>query len=176
MKMAVAESAASDDGVDLARQRSKAGWALSLGYSYREGTLASGDPRSDFLSVGVTVDLPLFRSKSVDSTLTAALSERSAAKSNELAVLRNLQSRLEAEHSHWHELSRRLELYEQRILPQTGDQAEAAMLAYQSDSADFADVMRGYIDDLNARIEYVRLQVQRAQSYAVLANLGGLPR
>ena len=41
---------------------------------------------------------------------------------------------------------------------------------------DFADVMRGYIDDLNTRIEFIRLQVERAQSYATLANLGGLPR
>jgi hypothetical protein len=51
---------------------------------------------------------------------------------------------------------------------------QAALLAYQSDNGDFSDVMRGYIDDLNARLEHIRLQVQRSQSYAKLANLGGL--
>jgi hypothetical protein len=50
------------------------------------------------------------------------------------------------------------------------------LLAYQSDAGDFADVMRGYIDDLDTRLELVRLQVERARAYAVLANLGGLPR
>jgi hypothetical protein len=50
------------------------------------------------------------------------------------------------------------------------------LLAYQSDAGDFADVMRGYIDDLDTRLELVRLQVERAQTYAVLANLGGMPR
>ena len=53
------------------------------------------------------------------------------------------------------------------------DQAQAALLAYQSDAGDFADVMRAYIDDLNTRLEHTRLQVERAQSFAVLASLGG---
>ncbi len=173
---AAADSEASAAGVGLAEQRSKPSWSVNLGYSARDGSLPSGEARSDFLSVGVTVDLPFFSRKSVDSTLAAALSEQSAARSSELAVQRNLDARLNAEYARWRDLSRRLEIFEQRILTQTRDRAEAAMLAYQSDAADFADVMRGYIDDLNARIDHVRLQVERAQSYAVLANLGGLPR
>ena len=36
------------------------------------------------------------------------------------------------------------------------------------------DWERAWIDDLNIRTEYIRLQVERAQSYAVLANVGGL--
>ena len=48
------------------------------------------------------------------------------------------------------------------------------MLAYQSDRGDFAEVMRAYITDLNTRMEYVRLQVERAQSHAALAELGGI--
>ena len=171
-----AQIAARDAGVELADERSKPQWALDMAYSYRDGSLPNGDPRSDFISVGVSVGLPFFRKKSVDSTLSAALQERSAAESTRTRIERELQSRLEAEYSHWHDLSRRLALYEERILGQARDHAQALMLAYQSDSGDFADVMRGYIDDLNTRIEYIRLQVDRAQSYAVLANLGGLPR
>ena len=69
-----------------------------------------------------------------------------------------------------------MELYETRILDQARSTAESALLAYQSDRGDFADVMRAYITALNTRIEYLRLQVERAESFAVLANLGGLPR
>jgi outer membrane protein TolC len=81
---------------------------------------------------------------------------------------------LESEFSHWNDFTRRLDLYETRILSQANANAEASLLAYQSDKGDFADVMRAYIDDLNTRIDHIRLQVERAQSYAVLANLGGL--
>ena len=171
---AKADVDASDTGVKLADEQSKPGWALDIGYGYREGYLPTGEPRSDFVTVGVTVGLPFFRKKSVDSTLAAALQDRSAAKSSLLRLERELGSQLRAEHAEWRELTRRLDLYDNRILSQAKDQAEAALLAYQSDTGDFADVMRAYIGYLNTRIDHTRLSVDRAQSYAVLANLAGL--
>ena len=162
--------------VDLANEQSKPDWALDIGYGYRDGFLPSGTPRSDFVTVGVTVGLPFLRKKSVDRNLSAALQDRSAAQLTREQVLRGLQSQLTAEHAQWEELSRRLLLYDTRILGQARDHAESSLLSYQSDRGDFADVMRGYIDDLNTRIEHVRLQVERAQSYAVLANLGGFSK
>ncbi len=171
-----ARIAAQEASVGLAEQRNKPGWALDVGYAHRNGSLPNGDPRSDFISVGVTVDLPFFRKQSVDSTLSAALQDRSAALAGKERLRRSLESRLEAEYTRWRESSRRLALYEERILVQARDHAQASLLAYQNDRGDFADVMRGYIDDLNTRIDYVRLNVEREQAYAVLANLGGLPR
>lgn len=171
-----ARIAARDAGVELADQRSRPEWALDVAYSYRNGSLPGGDPRSDFITVGVTVGLPFFRKKSVDSTLSAALQERSAARQSKSRLLRELQSSLEAEYARYQELSRRLVLYEEQILERAANTAEAALLAYQSDRGNFADVMRGYISDLNTRIEYIRLQVERAESFAVLANLGGMTR
>ena len=164
----------SDTGVKIADERSKPNWALDVGYGYRGGNLPNGEPRSDLVTIGVTVGLPFFRKKSVDSTLTAALQERSAARSSKLRLERELGSQLEAEHAQWRELTRRLDLYDTQILNQAKGQAEAALLAYQSDAGDFADVMRSYIGYLNTQIEHIRLSVDRAQSYAVLANLAGL--
>jgi outer membrane protein TolC len=174
MQAVDAQIQAHSAGVELAEQRTKAGWALDVGYSYREGSLASGEPRSDFVSVGVTFDLPFFRRTSTDSTLTAALKERSAARSGREQIQRQLTRQLESEYAHWRDLNRRLELYETQILSQASDNADASMSAYQSDRGDFADVMRAYIDDLNTRIDHIRLQVERAQSYAALDNLGGI--
>ena len=176
IRAANAQVEARNAGVDLASERSKPAWALDLGYSYRDGSLPSGEPRADFITLGVTVGLPFFRKKSVDSSLSAALQERSAAESNREQTLRGLQSQLNAEYARWQDLTRRLALYDTHILDQTRDHAEASLLGYQSDQGDFADVMRGYIDDLNTRIDHIRLQVERAQSYAVLANLGGFPQ
>ncbi len=167
---------ARDAGVQLAEERKKPGWAVDLGYGYRDGMLPDGTPRSDFVSVSVTVDLPFFRKNRQDRELGAALSERRAAKDSREALLRNLASQLEAEFARWEELTRRIELYEQRILIQAEDQSNAALAAYRSDAGDFADVMRGVIDKLNAQLDAARLQTERAKSYAVLANLGGISR
>lgn len=163
-------------GVDLARERYKPGWALDLGYGYRDGLSPAGEPRSDFISLSVTVDLPYFRKNRQDRSLAAALNERRAALESKEGLLRRLNSQLEGEYARWRDLSRRVDLYDRVILAQAGEQANAALAAYQSETGDFADVMRGFIDELNTRVDYVRLQIERAQSYSVLANLGGLSR
>jgi len=161
-------------GVEIAEEHKKPGWALDLDYGYRNGYLPSGDPRSDFVSLSVTMDLPLFRKNRQDRSLAAALSERSASEFEKNELLRRLSSQLDSEFAHWQDLTRRIALYESLILSLSENQAQAALLAYQSETGDFADVMRGYIDDLNTRLDHVRLQVERGQSYTVLANLGGL--
>ena len=163
-------------GIDLAQENKKSGWALDLGYGYRDGFMTDGTPRSDFVSLSVTMDLPLFGENRQDRQLSAALSERRAADESKQQLLRRLASQLDAEYARWQGLSSRIDLYERSILGQTNAQANAALAAYQSESGDFADVMHGFIDDLNTRLDYIRLQIDRAQSYAVLANLGGLPR
>lgn len=163
-------------GIDLAKEKYKPGWALDLGYGYRDGLLPNGNPRSDFVSLSVTVDLPFFRKNRQNRSLAAALSERRAADESKEELLRRLTSQLDAEYARWQDVSRRVDLYERLILTQAEDQANASLLAYQSDAGDFADVMRGFIDNLNTRLDHGRLQIDRAQSYAVLVNLGGLPR
>jgi outer membrane protein TolC len=176
VRAADARIAAHDAGVDLAHEQYKPGWALDLGYGYRDGMLPSGEPRSDFVSLSVTVDLPIFRGNRQDRALGAALRERRAANESRDELLRRLASELDREHARWQQLTRRIALYESRIVTQAEGRANAALFAYQSDAGDFADVMRGYIDDLDTRLELVRLQVERSQTYAVLANLGGMPR
>lgn len=161
-------------GVDLAEESYKPDWALDIAYGYRDGFLPSGEPRSDFVSISVSVDLPMFRQNRQDRTLAAALGERRAAVEMRNEVYTQMRSELDLQHARWSDLNRRLALYENRILSQSKGQAQAALLAYQSDAGDFSDVMRGSVDDLNTRLEYTRLKVERAQSYAVLANLGGI--
>ena len=171
-----ADISARQIGVDLAQESYKTGWTLDLGYGFRDGHLPSGEPRSDFVSVSVSVGLPFFNENRQDRKLASALKERRAAVASKDEVRAELRSRLQAQFARWNELSSRLALYEDQILDQSTGRAQAALLAYQSDAGDFSDVMRAYIDDLNTRLEYIRLQVERAQSYAVLANLGGIPR
>ncbi len=160
--------------VRVAEERKKPGWALDLGYGYRDGFLPNGEPRSDFVSLSVTIDLPLFSENRQDRKLAAALGERRAAINSRAELQARLESELGAEHARWTDLTRRVALYESRILELARGQAQAALLAYQSDAGDFADVMRAWIEELNTRLEHMRLQVERAKSYAALANLGGL--
>jgi len=176
IKAANARIEAGEVAVDLAEERFKPGWAMDLGYGHRDGFLPTGNPRSDFISLSVTMDMPFFRKNRQDRKLAAALSERRAESASKDELFRRLNSRLEAEYIQWTELSRRIDLYEDRILIKASQNAQASLIAYESDAAPFADVMRAYIDDINSRVEHTRLQVERAKSYARLANLGGIPQ
>ncbi len=174
LRAADARIQAQQHAVDLARARFKPGWMLDLGYGYRDGMLPTGEPRSDFVSLMVTVDLPLFRRNRQSRELGAALQERRAAEESKLALSRRLASELQREYDRWQLLTRRIDGYDERILPQAEDSARAALAAYQSEAGDLSEVLRGYIDQLEARLDHTRLQVEQAQSFALLANLGGI--
>lgn len=165
---------AEEAAVAVADEASKPGWAVDVGYAYRDGRLPDGRSRSDFVSVNVTVGLPVLRSSSVDSELAAALADRRATSAEKTQLERSLQSRLAGAYARWHDLTRRIELFDERVLRHADGYADAALIAYQNNRADFADVMRGYIDRLDVRIERERLEVERARTYATLAELGGL--
>lgn len=165
---------AGNAGVSSAREQRKAGWALDVGYGYRDSLAPDGMRRSDMVSVNVVVDLPFFGRDRLDHKLAAALGDRSATEAARRRLLASLESRLRGEYSRWRELTRRMELFESSILSLSADQSSIALTAYRNDAGDFADVTRSYIDALNTQIEYTRIKVERAKTYAALASLGGV--
>ena len=56
-------------------------------------------------------------------------------------------------------LSDRQSIYQEQLLKQTHDQAEASLTAYTNDDGDFAEVVRARIAELNARISALRIDV-----------------
>lgn len=174
LRAAEAQLEADHRTVNLAETERKPGWALDLGYAYREGELPNGEPRSDFVTVGLSMELPFLRRQAVDDRLRSALQSRDASAWERDNLRRELLAGIETETARWRDLGRRITLYDRTILPNAAATAAAAKQAYQSDAADFADVMRAAIDELDARLERLRLAVQRAQSQAALAYLGGL--
>ena len=145
-----------------------------MGYAYRDGLLPTGQSRSDFISLGVSVDLPVFKRNRQDKKLSAAVSQRRSASDSHKELVRQLSSQVDTEYARWESLNRRIDLYKDLLLVQTNQQTELAMQAYQNNTGDFAEVMRAYIANLNTQIDFERIQIERAQSYAQLANLGGL--
>ena len=95
--------------VEVAEENKKPGWALDLGYGFRDGFLPDGSPRSDFISLSVSVDLPFFAENRQDRKLAAALGSRRAAIASEAELAARLSSELEAEYARWTDLTRRLE-------------------------------------------------------------------
>jgi len=151
--------------IELVKESYKPGWALNVGYGYRDNA-PNGSKRSDFLSAGVSIDLPLFTANRQDKKLLSKEHAYQSLKDKRVAMLRQLVAQLQQEVASEEQLKNRHQLYRKLLLPQASQQTQAALLAYQSDRGDFADVMRAYIDDLNVKLDERRIAVDHLQSKA----------
>jgi len=144
--------------VALIKESYKPGWGLNVSYSYREDR-PDGIERSDFISLGASVDLPIFSGKRQDKKLLSKEFIYQSLKDKRVEILREIMSSLQQEYSNKNQIIKRNKLYQSLLLPQAKQQAEAALLAYQSDRGDFADVMRAHIDNLNALLDNMRITI-----------------
>jgi len=144
--------------IALVKESYKPGWGLNVSYSYREDR-PDGVERSDFITVGTSIDLPIFSAKRQDKKLLFKEYTYQSLKDKRIELLRNLMSSLQQEYSNRNQIIKRNQLYKTLLLPQAKQQAEAALLAYQSDRGDFADVMRAHIDNLNALLDNMRITI-----------------
>ncbi|MBL4774090.1 MAG: TolC family protein, partial [Alcanivoracaceae bacterium] len=81
--------ASTEVGIDLAKQKYKPAFAVNASYGYR-GTAPSGDNRADFLSLGVTFDIPLFTKNKQDQELKSAIAKTEAIKTDEWLLIRKM--------------------------------------------------------------------------------------
>ncbi len=153
--------------IGMARERYKPAWGLGIDYGLR------GAGRSDFISAGVTVELPIFTGKRQDRRLAASRQQVQAARYEREDRRRELLHRLDTAYAQWNGLSERVAIYENEILPQAAQNAELALKSYQSNAGDFAGVMRARITALEAQLEVLRLRVERAKAQANLLYISG---
>ncbi len=157
----------SEKNIDLAKQQYKPGWGVNANYGYR-GESNTGVNRADFLSLGFTFDVPLFTKNRQDKKLQAAVAQTSAVETEEYQMLRQMLASFKASITQLNRLNERQKLYNNILLPQMNEQAEASLSAYTNDTGDFAEVVRSRIAELNAQIDALTIDVDRQKIIAQL--------
>ncbi|KGE02971.1 TolC family protein [Pseudohaliea rubra] len=158
---------AGNTGVALAEERYKPGFTVNAGYGYREDAM-DGSARPDFFSLGVAVELPLFPGERQDQRLRAAHADTEALRTERALLLRDLRAGLLSARARLARLDQRRDLYRSRLLKEMAQQAAAAQAAYSADDGDFAEAIRARIDELDARIEALVIDVERQRTIARL--------
>ncbi|XOV86868.1 MAG: TolC family protein [Pseudomonadota bacterium] len=154
----------------LAREAKRPAWQLNAGYAYRDRDL-NGRNLPDFVTLGVSVDLPLFTSNRQDQRVLAAADRANELLSARLLKLKELQSRRANALAALAGLEAQASLYRTTLLPQLASLARSALDAYGADRGDFADVMRAYIAQLNARLVVLELETRIAEQFSELDYL-----
>ena len=153
--------------VSLAKQSYKPQLGVNMGYGYRADNKA-GESRADLLSVGVSIDLPLFTDNRQDQQVNAAIANAEAIKTDKRVALQSLKGQYFKEVSQLERIEQRNTLYQNTLLPQMSQQAQATLNAYTRDDGDFSDVMRARISELNAKIDALNIQIDK---HIIIARL-----
>jgi len=145
-------------GIDLARERYKPLWGVSAVYGYRDDP-PSGD-RADFISFGVSFDLPILTKNRPEQELQSAVSEAEAVKTQKWSLIRKMIAGFEKNKTQLRRLKQRQQLYQKQLLPQVHEQSEAYLTAYTNYDGDFAEVVRARIAELNAQLDALDIDVE----------------
>lgn len=159
--------AASETEIKLAEQQYRPQWRLDASYGYREDD-ASGRDRPDFFSIGVAFDLPLFTEKRQDQHRNSAVARAEATRTEKWLLLRQMIAGFETQRSRLLRLDQRQALYQERLLEEVHEQAEASLTAYTNDDGDFSEVVRARIAELNARIDALNIDIDRLKTISQL--------
>ncbi len=162
--------AAAATAVQLAKQKYKPEWGVSASYGYR-GEDAMGRDRADLFSAGVSVTMPLFSTVSQDKEVEAAIASQEKIRTERSLMLRQMIASFNSARAQLSRLQQRQQIFDDKLLPQVKQQADAALNAYESDNGSFIEVVRARIAELNTRIDYLDITVARLQQIAQLNYL-----
>ena len=158
---------------EIARQAYKPGFAVDLAYGGRGGQNPDGSSRTDFLSVFVTMDIPLFTKNRQDRVLASSIADTSATQFARDDIYRAMKARVEENSATLLYERERLGLYEELLLPQAAFNAESAFEAYQDAVDDLTTLMRARIGEYELRLSHAALRADEIITRARLLYLQG---
>ena len=173
LKAAIEAGNAAQSGVNVAKSRYKPAVMVDLTYGKRDFEMPSGEIAADFISLMFMVDMPFFTSKRQDKWLSASEKEYNAAQYFINERRKQLKRLLDMEYVKWQRLTERLQHYRGSVLPQSGQNAEAALNAYRSQVTDFNPLMRARLMEFKNKLQALNLLVARATAQVNLLYLVG---
>lgn len=148
--------------VDQAREAYKPDWNFDVSYGARS------QDRADFVSMMVSVDLPIFTAKRQDRRYASkvALVENNRQKIADRRAA--LEADLNMAYANWRIAGERINRFEKEILPLAGQQVESVLSGYQSATQPFARVLEARRSLLEAQLQTLQQQVALARAEAEL--------
>ncbi len=155
--------------VDIARQEYKPGFMVDVSYGQRRAR-PDGSERADLVSALVTMDLPIFRAKRQDRRLAEKQTLEAAARYEAEDKRRELDASYRAARAERDALHQRVEIFEQRLLPDAEREASLTVAGFARDQS---ERRAARLKALETRLELTRLRVDLARSQAELLYLTG---
>ena len=156
---------ASESRLELARKDYYPDFKVGVRYGYRDEN-DLGQSRQDFLSVMLSVNVPLYAGTKQDRAVQQR--SRELAKSQyALADERNLvMSSISQAKTDYRRASDQVSLFNEGIIPQARQTVESMLAGYQVDQVDFLNLVRSQVTLLNYELQYWKSYTEVNQSIA----------
>lgn len=152
-----AQTRAADADTDLARADKRPDWRVSATYGRREPAFG------DLVSVGVSIDLPLFAKRRQDPRIAARASEAERARFRRISAERELMAALEgdlADHAMHHQ---RLENAKLTLVPLAKRRAELDMASYAAGKLDLGSALLSTLALAEAEVDALAREAEVAR-------------
>ncbi len=150
---------------DLARANQRADWSVELMYSQR------GSAYSNMISIGVSVPLQWDQKNRQDRELASRLSMVEQLRAERDELTRQLLSQARGWQQTWRGNLDRIDHYERSLLPLAAERTRAALAAYRGAAGALASVLEARRNEIELRLEGLRLEMQTAALWAQLEYL-----
>jgi outer membrane protein TolC len=152
LKVRIVEINQAEVDINIARKDYFPDFDVKVAYGQRN-TNAMGVARSDFITAGVTLTLPLWKGKKQDQHLIASKKRHEAAKRSHQNLFLSLPHRIDAKSVEIETLLKNYRLYRDALIVQADQWAQSSLSAYEVGQIEFNTM-------LNAQIRLLRLELQ----------------
>ena len=156
----------------LARKSYLPDFSVFMAYTQRD-VLQSGMGGVDFLSAGVTFNLPLYFWKKQDKQVQEKKIVQKQAEAAYLNIQNEVNAELNNTLSALEKNTKLLELYGTGIIPQAAQALQSAMIGYQTDKVDFLTLINNQKTMFNFELEYAGILSAYQKNLAELEYVTG---
>lgn len=154
--------------VDLAEKGFYPDFTVGAYYDARQNT-PSGQSRSDFASVQLSMNVPIYagrkQAKAVDQRQSELLQEQYALQDEH----RKIQAEIAAKAAEYQQTKEKLSLLEHEIIPQAQQSVDSLLAGYQVSQTDFTDLLRTQLSFLQEQTQYWQALTRTQQILAELS-------
>lgn len=163
---------AAESRLDLAKKNFYPDFKVGAFYGGRDDTL-TGQKRADFLSLKVSMNVPIFASskqqKAVDQRSSELMQQRYGLQDQ----WNKVRTTISSAYSDFHQTKNQVVLFKSGIIPQARQTVASMLVGYQVNKVDFLNLVRSQITLYNYETQYWKALTEANQALAQLTAVVG---
>lgn len=156
----------------LKKEDFKPSLGIGVDYAKRESAL-NGQKRSDLVSLGVSIKLPLYMRNKQQKNYELSLNALKLAYYQKQLDEKNLKEKLNRVYSEFVGSGDELDIYRRKIIPQAKRYAKSTLIAYQNNQTDYITLSNSYLELYKLEQQQEILNFMHAKQKITLLYLKG---